>query len=417
MNLTYSHWLIADDRLSLSTNTKYKDNLLAYFKHSILYNGGLLISDSQLFDNINFRLLLQNDDDVKELIKHKLLAVAKRDSTADLVEFKNSRKDLLDPNIHKSNSIKSIYNNNNDISFVQENCKIIEYKISDISEEYTKKTLELFRQKTSETDDIFLKELKDKLEEKHKKEKKLLRSYIHYDLVNNLPEEKRDKYREIVQKLGTEYYVRGLSSILNIPAVYAKNQIDLFVKNSKKDEILDAKTFEYTLNLSASRYVEGLKVLTADDIIELIESDEYKMYSTISSRFDGTLKNSEDIKNIVYEYQRAIDEKIVERYYELEDRNDTSKVDFRTILSTTGYTVSFSSIIANPVLYNDVSIAMGITSLATNIILDTLPDKKQPNYSRQIDELKYELKDKVFIESKVKIDSNCQKQVVYDKLI
>ena len=77
--LNRAYWMLADTELPIAKDLTCKGSFEAHFKHGLLFNEKLMISDAQAVNCVNFRTLVNESEEFKQLMSQELLSIAVRD--------------------------------------------------------------------------------------------------------------------------------------------------------------------------------------------------------------------------------------------------------------------------------------------------------------------------------------------------
>jgi len=138
--ITPSYWLLSDDRLPLCNNLENYDLFKAHLKHSILFNPVMIVPDSYIINNLNFRKAIRNDDSIQELFYSQIIKIAIRDDKESLVCVRDEFLKTVKPKEFSRDE----YCINTDLERLDANSEFINYSMSDISKRYTDMVRDIF---------------------------------------------------------------------------------------------------------------------------------------------------------------------------------------------------------------------------------------------------------------------------------
>lgn len=347
MDRNSSYLLIADESLELSVSEKKKKQLQAHLKHSLLFEDRLLISDSQLIGNRNFRRLIREHDPLIGILNEENFSIAVRNYIDILCPIDGSQEIIHSPQIDdllqgflswdkckwhlfsgepKETALKE-YSQTHDLEFMFGKANKQFYDLSEICSQYTTDVLALFRsdqanQILGESVAQLIHDLaKQKMDGYHNPvspEGGLGYAYFTSDLTNDLKKQKQlniwKSNSNDILKIAQAPYVTALPKILSCTPIYGqfhKSSVDLshgIVTATKK--IQDDLPYKTRL----LRYEEGLCQLSPETILKLRESEEFSFYRNRMKNFNG----SEESLNLVCEsltyYKNRIDDAILQEF-------------------------------------------------------------------------------------------------------
>lgn len=320
--LNRAYWMLADTELPIAKDLAYKSSFEAHFKHGLLFNERLMISDAQAVNCVNFRTLINESEEFKQLMTQELLSIAVRDplgtSKCDRLTqvrdaFYRERKNHMPQERFLSDS---------DLDLLNENCEIIPYTYSSLRDNYTEKIFEIFKGKNA--NEVFGNDIQKLLVERLLKESErdqgLGRVFLHKNFESDLKKigkhEVWDNHKNDIIRFSDAPYVTGLSKVLNTNPIYSplhKNSFELAFP--KKPQVIEkSSTIEIATNLNLSSYEIALSKLMPEDILFLRDSFEFKEYQ---KSFNHGVSNENSLENTLdalIAYQNLIDQYILRRH-------------------------------------------------------------------------------------------------------
>lgn len=317
-----AYWMLADTELPIARDLSHKSSFEAHFKHGLLFNEKLMISDAQAVNCTNFRSLISGDTGFKELMSPELLAIAVRDpSGTSHCDSLTAVRDSFH-NANKRNMELEQFLSDDDLNFVNEHCEIIPYTYSALRDNYTNNILEIFNGESaksvfgSDTQQLLIERLLLEAE----RDQGLARIFLHKnfeaDLHNIGQHDIWSRYRDDILRFSDAPYVTGIPKVLHTKPIYSPHHQQSFelAYPQKPQKVEKGKPIEITTNLHLSSYEHALAKLSPQDILFLRDSYEFRTYQKqinngVSS--DNALENTLDA---LIEYQNLIDQYIIKRH-------------------------------------------------------------------------------------------------------
>ncbi|MCK7596939.1 hypothetical protein M0G74_06595 [Microbulbifer sp. CAU 1566] len=317
-----AYWMLADTELPIARDLSHKNSFEAHFKHSLLFNEKLMISDAQAVNCTNFRSLISESTEFKALMSQDLVSIAVRDpSGTSNCDRLTKVRDAFHKE-KKQNMELDQFLSDSDLDFVNERCEIIPYTYSSLRDNYTNNIFEIFRGKNARQ--VFGSDIQKLLVERllleADRDQGLGRVFLHKNFESDLRKiGKHDvwsKHKDDIIRFSDAPYVTGIPKVLNTNPIYSPHHKGSFELAYPQDpqKIEKEKPIEITTDLHLSSYEQALSKLMSDDILFLRDSYEFKTYQKqinngVSS--DNSLENTLDS---LIAYQNLIDQYIIRRH-------------------------------------------------------------------------------------------------------
>ena len=460
--MTPSYMLIADDSIPLASDYKNRLKLIAHLKHALLFQKKIILTDTQIINNQNFRLALKQDKKLIELFNHGNLTIARRDF-ADFPILNKGEKPITISQPRIEDIIESFLARNKfnwknpkldseklhqlylDVSELNALSKVSEnkyYNLREINNIYTEDVLKIFQSENSlkligvKLSNIIAEQLLEE-REYHKTEFNKEGGVGINFFTNKLPEffrkhnlvgEWTSKYKSIID-LARAPYITAFPKAFNANPIYGqmhKHNIDL-VRSIKYNleqvqEIRDYKS--YLLN-----FEEGVLRLSPSDIFKLRESEENKNYHNSINKFDGSEGSLNEVLFALHEYKILIDERILNQFQDLKETKKGIRERIKpmqiiyespsyaslTLAGMALATISFPGM-------NLLSLGLGLLSLYTPRLLDKRKKKitriKELKKERGKADIisKFDEKNKIDNDIILKTNSIFEKEVFYSSI-
>lgn len=317
-----AYWMLADTELPISRDKSLIGSFEAHFKHALLFNEKLMVSDAQAVNCVNLRSLIVDKPSFRELLGKDLFSVAVRDPNGDsvgqsLTEVRNAFK--AEGKQHLS---QQEFENNYDLDLIDEVSERVPYTYSALRSNYTSKVIEIFSNSTlkvllgAENQKIILEQL---LLEKER-DNGLGRVFLHKNLQHRLVQigkgEVWERCAEDIMKFSDAPYVTGIPSLLDTNPIYAPIHQESFqmLNPEVKSHIEQGVSKTITTELHLSSYEEALAKLEPEDILFLRDSIEFESYQKyIKLGINGTHQQDNALDALIA-YQELIDQYIVKRH-------------------------------------------------------------------------------------------------------
>lgn len=320
--LNRAYWMLADTELPIAKDLTYKGSFEAHFKHGLLFNEKLMISDAQAVNCVNFRTLVNESEEFKQLMSQELLSIAVRDP---LGTSKCDRLTQVRDAFHKErkhNMAQEQFLSDADLDFVNENCEIIPYTYSSLRQNYTENIFEIFKGKNA--NQIFGNDIQKLLIERllieSERDQGLGRVFLHKNLESDLrnigKHEVWKNHKNDIIRFSDAPYVTGLSKVLNTNPIYSPlHQSSFELAFPKKPQTIEKSSrIEIATNLNLSSYEKALSKLMPEDILFLRDSFEFKKYQKNINNGVPNEKSLENTLDALIAYQNLIDQYIIRRH-------------------------------------------------------------------------------------------------------
>lgn len=314
--------MLADTELPISKDLAFQSSFVSHFKHGLLFNQSLMISDAQAVNSANFRQLIQTDDNFKELISSKLLSIAVRhtnpnQSPSRLTDVRNA---FLREK--KQNLPIDYFVRDDDLDFLNENCTLTPYTYKDLRESYTNNIFELFNSEKAkehfapDAHKIILERLFIERERDKGLGRVFMQKNLEQDLAGIGQSNIWQEYKDVIIQFSDAPYVTGLPKVLSSNPIYSplhKNSFDLAFPKKASVQIPREK-IAISTDLHLSTYEKALEKLTIEDILFLRQTRAFKTYIRYVT---GGVTEEADFNNAIdslIAYQTEIDQYIVRKH-------------------------------------------------------------------------------------------------------
>ncbi|MCQ8877087.1 hypothetical protein NQT69_03415 [Pseudoalteromonas shioyasakiensis] len=320
--LNRAYWMLADTELPIAKNLSYKSSFEAHFKHGLLFNEKLMISDAQAVNCVNFRTLINESTEFKQLISKDLLSIAVRDPLGTyncdrLTQVRDAFQTEKKCNMEQQQFLLDA-----DLDFVNESCEIIPYTYSSLRENYTENIFNIFNGENAKQ--VFGSDIQrmliDRLLIESERDQGLGRIFLHKNFESDLRKiGKHDiwtKHRDDIIKFSDAPYVTGISKVLNTNPIYSPlHQSSFELAYPKKPQVIEKKSsIEIATNLNLSSYEQALSKLMPEDILFLRDSLEFKEYQKKINYGVSSENSLENTLDALIAYQNLIDQYIIKRH-------------------------------------------------------------------------------------------------------
>ncbi|NEO71730.1 hypothetical protein [Moorena sp. SIO3H5] len=397
--------MIADDTLKLSLDNNKKKTLKSHLMNSLLFEDRILLSDSQIIGNRNFRKLIRDNDELINCLTPENFSIGIRDSIDIRTETAGSPQIIEKPNIievlqgfiswdkckwtSSSNDTltKENYQKLFDIQYIEGKAKLERYSLGDASATYADDVLRLFdseiiKQRIGKELCDLIHTIAREWRESHKSYRYPKSGLGMAFFLNDLPTmlKKRHKknlwkqYQKEIIDIAQASYLTTLPKILNCNIIYGsmhKDKIEISRGLLAKIERIDDDIF-YDSWLRLLDFEEGISRLKADDIAKLRESTEYKEYRKKINQFNGSEKALKEVKESLFQYKSLIDELIITKFPCFRSPRKEKREKFQSLAILSGlstYGGLFLSGLALATSFtgmNLMALGLGITSFFTS---------------------------------------------------
>ncbi|PML75542.1 hypothetical protein [Enterovibrio norvegicus] len=317
-----AYWMLADTELPIAKEVSLCESFEAHFKHGLLFNERLMISDAQAVNCVNLRELVVNSSSFRELMTSGLLSIAVRDSMNDSIgESLTSIRDAF----HKENKqhmSESRFLYSQDLEFLDDVCVRVPYTYSALRENYTGSILNIFSGDRAKS--IFGRDVQnvlvDRLLTESERDNGLGRVFLHKNLETELKKIRKHNiwidHKDFIKKLSDAPYVTGIPQILNTSPIYSPLHEESFqlAYPQSFEKIERGRKRELATDVNLSSYEGAIAKLHVEDILYLRDSYEYEKYQ---SYINFGVKNDNELDNAydaLISYQNLIDQYIIKRH-------------------------------------------------------------------------------------------------------
>lgn len=322
-----SYWMLADTEVPLAWDANRLDVFSAYFKHALLFNERLMLSDAQAVNCMNFRRLLREDSDFQLVLDESLLSIAVR-ATEDAKEGQplTHVRDAFAREGKQRTDLFDEFQHDEDLQLINSRCDIRPYHYDQLREHYTRNVFEIFRRDASARlfgDDV-QKLILELMEEESQRNIGLGRIYLYEGLGRELSARGRtrvwEQFRAQIIQLSDAPYVTGIPSVMEANPIYSpvhQNSFELAydVKSSEAQPVEGVRELPMYSGLDLSSYEYALQRLSIEDVLRLRSSTEFKRFQKLSG---GTVKSEgqlRDVMEALQDYQLVIDRYVLDKRF------------------------------------------------------------------------------------------------------
>lgn len=317
-----SYWMLADTELPIARNPVLQNSFEAHFKHALLFNEELMISDAQAVNCVNLRTLVNDSSSFKELLSHGLLSIATRDpSGLNLADPLTKVRDaFFREGKHHMNQSRFLLDS--DLELLNDRCNIVPYTYAALRDNYTQSIFRVFEGSKakelfgSDTQQLFL----DRLRNEAQRDGGLGRVFLHKNFENDLKSINRHelwaKHFQDIIKLSDAPYVTGIPQVLATNPIYSPAHQESFqlAFPQKPQTTEKGKRIALATNLNLSSYEDALSKLHPEDILHLRDSYEFKKYQEHIKKGVSGQRQLDDAWEALKSYQELIDDYIIRRH-------------------------------------------------------------------------------------------------------
>jgi hypothetical protein len=362
-----AYWLLSDDRLDLCRVRANLGLFKAHFKHSVLFNPQLAVPDSYIVNNYNFRSALRHDDTIRGLVQDQVLRVLTRapdqGARKTLVEIRNEMPKEKVPREFSQEE----YHSNEDLGFVDTVAARDVYQLSDVSRRYAVKTIEVLRSKKAGRAlgaDVAAAVAKHAQEaagldaelqvQDSDRVEKFGRAYFYYELPQIFKaatgREWQD-YEARIQDFANAPYLTALPAALDLEPIYAPQHEGAFklIRGESVANQLEQHEFRFSTSLGLHSFVKGMELLTRDDVLALLDSDEAERFQrAIGDRGPNGL-DLRELRVALQQYQERIEDHIVRAFHGLtaessDGREKQFRITFDDVFDSASDSVTYLSV-------------------------------------------------------------------------
>lgn len=317
-----AYWLLGDDRLPLGNTPGMETAFKAHFVHSLLFQDSLVLSDSLVCNNRNFRLSVRNDANFRELITSTTLKIAiRRTEQGEMKSLRQINAEFLG---RQANGFeRAEYDITDELDTLETLATCIPYDLNSLAIMYDEATYthifsEFFARQF--TDDRNTLAVIRGATLDARQGGKLSRSFFHYDIPRIIQERRgeafKSQYQELIKAHTDGPYLLALPTLIQASPVYAEphgNAIDLargrleLKTEDKADEV-------FSTELGLSSYVKGLAALPAEAVHTLRETGYAWDLRQQLARYDGSSQNRKSILQLIRLHQLDIERAIIRHF-------------------------------------------------------------------------------------------------------
>ena len=321
-----SYWMLADTEVPLAWDRNRLDAFSAYFKHALLFNQRLMLSDAQAVNCMNFRRLLGSDPDFRLVLDSSLLSIAVR-ATDDAIEGQPLTKvrDAFAREGKQRSDVAEEFFQDDDLQSRSKLCDIRPYHYAQLRDHYTSNVFEIFRRESAakvfgdKTQSLLL----ALMEEESVRNNGLGRIFLYEGLGKVLRARGQEgiweQFRQQIVQFSDAPYVTGIPSVMEANPIYSPVHQTSFelaydAKASEAQPVAGVKELAMYSGLDLSSYEYALRKLSVEDVLRLRSSSEFRRFQKLSAgvvKREGHLK---DVMEALQDYQIAIDRYILDKH-------------------------------------------------------------------------------------------------------
>jgi hypothetical protein len=318
----------------------------ALIVYTILFNGPIIASDSDLIINPQLRNSILNDSFVQSLVDSGYIQFAVRSEEGVLKPLSETSLTILQNKGHNPLIPDERHGVCPEFNFVEDHGTILAYSHDGAVERYEKEVLRILHELSRTNAYVtqlypdHAKFIIDAIQKFVENGGKLTWSFFgpNSDLWNLICQsspklEISQTTKRFLSDAMRGPYATFLPETLKVSPTYSKEDslgIDIWRGRYLLDkETITKQTFNRA-RISLVDYVAGLTSLTLNDIQELRQSGERVAYDAACIKFSRTLKDVNEPIRSLHEYRRRIDSKILERINKKAD-TDTESIQVSII--------------------------------------------------------------------------------------
>lgn len=321
-----SYWMLADTEVPLAWDNTRIDTFASYFKHALLFNEKLMLSDAQAVNCMNFRRLVTQDNDFRQLLDKDILSVAVRaPETAPQGHRLTTVRDAFVKEGKQRTDIDSEFINNTDLDLINEKCDVKLYNYEQLRDNYTQGVLQVFNlpHVVEKIGHDGHSRIIDLLQSETKRNNGLGRIFLQDGLGKILRREGHEQlwqqHQPLINKLSDAPYVTGIPMVMEAAPVYSpvhQDAFDLITGHSgqQEEQLERGKILDLQTGLRLSTYEHALAKLSVEDVFYLRSTKEFRTYQKLSQSVVTTEKQLDDVIDALGDYQRLIDHIIIRRH-------------------------------------------------------------------------------------------------------
>lgn len=321
-----SYWMLADTEVPLAWDASRLESFAAYFKHALLFNDHLMLSDAQAVNCMNFRRLLSADPDFQQVLDKSLLSIAVR-ATGDhkggmpLTQV----RDAFAKEGKQRSEVAEEFFCNDDLEKMMGSCNIRTYEYGQLRDHYTDRVLGIFGREAvaRSMGDKVQASLLDILREESIRNDGLGRIFLCEGIGKKLAERGDEsiwqQHKEDIIRLSDAPYVTGIPTVMDANPIYSplhKASFELAYDSApaKTEAVDDVKPLPLYSDLDLSSYEHALKKLKIDDVLTLRSSGEFRRFNKLTSSVVAKPGQLDDVMRALEQYQQLIDRFIIDRH-------------------------------------------------------------------------------------------------------
>ncbi len=326
-----SYWLLSDDRLNLCCKKQQQGIFKAHFKHALLFNRRLVVPDSYVINNYNFRYAIRHDKEIQQLINDQVLCIARRCDDQGVEQSLVQIRDEMQEDKRPKEFSKEEYDSNDDLGFVDQVVQTLPYSFNDVSDRYATKAVDVFQsskaiEKLGEDVATVITRLSREASGVNEdgsfaikpEDRSFGRAFYFYklkEMFHRVTGKDWKEYEKDILGFANAPYLTALPSLLELEPIYAPQHKEAFeiVRSSKGDQSKIVDQFSFSSRLGLGSFVKGLELLSCDDLHWLIETDEARHLSLMLSDEEHKVEG-QSIAVAICSYQRRIEDRIMQRF-------------------------------------------------------------------------------------------------------
>ena len=317
-------WMIPREIFFLN-NTSFVEHR-AFISYNIIYNGPIIISDSDFVNDIHIRNAILNEKFVKNLIESKYLQFACRTQNGRFIPFEDILGSIIKNGGHNIYISEDRLRQSEELLYVENNALLRPFSFVGAGERYTRETLRLFESLSNvgmysqEFPPEYAQVMYETLQEYVNAGDVL--TWSHFLPEKNLwatlaqrlsPKPLQEQHKKFAFEAVRGPYVTFLPEILKVNPTYSKEDslgIDIWRGRHLLTEKELARRQIRSPQKKLSDYVAALATVSMEDIHKLRQSNECSAYEKACSEFS---KNTTDVLSPLkafLEYRRLVDDTI-----------------------------------------------------------------------------------------------------------
>lgn len=327
MNTSYymASYFVNSPKNRVATKDAYYKSTLANVISTYLYDGQVVISDSFLINGPELRHAIKHNDIIRWLVKDKAILLTVRENNKAMVPLETIAKGIYNKGSKNKIMTDEEFLDFSDLRFLEEYAHKIPYDLSKAKDYYTDNVY--YHYKNDGFNGALPEYVRNILLEEFNKEKEkngfVGSNFFHIkDNFQRILETRLndanawDKYGSLIYQVSSSVYQTFLPDFLESSPIYSEAYADVIEIWRNRNEARKTglgDPFSINLPFSPSTLIEGLLLLTRDDIEKLVNSQQCKYYrSTIYSDLSVDLLRKE-VLNAYSDYRNLIDETVLKR--------------------------------------------------------------------------------------------------------